>query len=250
MSSINITFDFTTDTPNYWTDFWNRNDGLGAGGNDPDAASPTLKHYHQLLWSRELPNGQRMILTPGSGTNYLSWNNFRFGSDSIAASFRYHHFAPMLKKVQQIVPDYQSWMENFIRKTYTIGGTILFPKHWNSINQCRGRHPLIRDRWDLTLECIRRYYAGINSPLSEILAQDKLFFDLFVDFHSYVDFFFLQDCVTSNYDEVQMWAHFSDFTQNPLPYTAEEYLRWLEQNLEFVTQRNLRIKAYCDKISR
>jgi hypothetical protein len=33
-----------------------------------------------------------------------------------------------------------------------------------SIHQRRGTHQLIRDRFDLTLECIRRHYAGLGQP--------------------------------------------------------------------------------------
>ena len=39
---IDITFDFRSDTP---------------PGLDPDSFSPTLRKYHQLLWSKPLPNG-------------------------------------------------------------------------------------------------------------------------------------------------------------------------------------------------
>ena len=53
---IDVTFDFTTDSPGYWYDFWNRNGGMGAGGSDPDNSSPMLREYHRLLWSKELPN--------------------------------------------------------------------------------------------------------------------------------------------------------------------------------------------------
>lgn len=48
MDKIDVLFDFTTDTPNYWQGFWDRNNGLGAGGNDPDALSKTLQKYHQI----------------------------------------------------------------------------------------------------------------------------------------------------------------------------------------------------------
>ncbi len=37
---IDTTFDFTTDSPGYWDDFWKRNDGLGYGGSDPDSVIP------------------------------------------------------------------------------------------------------------------------------------------------------------------------------------------------------------------
>ena len=31
-----------------------------AGGGDPDSTSPTLKSYHQFLWSKDLPNGKKI----------------------------------------------------------------------------------------------------------------------------------------------------------------------------------------------
>ena len=86
---MDVKFDFTTDSPNYWDGFWERNDGLGYGGSDPDASSPTLRNYHRQLWSKPLPNGQFLELSEGSGRNYLFWNDFRFGSDSIIVSLRY-----------------------------------------------------------------------------------------------------------------------------------------------------------------
>ena len=61
IKEIDITFDFTTDTPNYW---------LGTGA-DPDNASPTLQRYQKLLWSKKLPNGETMDLVEGCGSNYL-----------------------------------------------------------------------------------------------------------------------------------------------------------------------------------
>ena len=52
MNDIDTNFDFTTDTPKFWDNFWNNNDGFGAGSNDPDKKSPTLRNYHQILWSK------------------------------------------------------------------------------------------------------------------------------------------------------------------------------------------------------
>lgn len=57
---------------------------------------------------------------------------------------------------------------------------------------------LISDRWDLTLECIRRYYNGEDSPLYNVFLNDKAFFDLFVDFKGYVDFFPASGCCISS----------------------------------------------------
>ena len=133
--NIDVAFDFTSDTPNYWNNFWY--DGvLGGGGADPDAVSKTLQTYHQFLWSKLLPNGEQMNLS---------------------------------------MPNYQSFIEDFIHRTYTIGGSIIFPKE-NSINRARGVNPFIKDRWDLTLECIRRYYKNDSSPLYETLVKKQRIF--------------------------------------------------------------------------
>ncbi|MBR2812178.1 MAG: hypothetical protein IKD69_12445 [Solobacterium sp.] len=242
---IDVSFDFTMDSPDYWKNFWDNNKGLGGGGCDPDSASKTLQKYHQLLWSKPLPCGETMNLTCGSESNYLTWNHFRFGSDSILASFRYQRNKDLLVKVAQSVSDYKSYMEDFVHSSYTIGGMIIFPKHINSINQRRGTNPFIRDRWDLTLECIRRYYSGEENPLNDVLKQDKEFFDLFIDFKGYTDFFLLQDCLSQDASSVKIWLGSGNLKENPIPQTIEEYLYWIETELSFVKKRNKRIEEYC-----
>lgn len=247
-SIVDITFDFTTDTPDYWDRFWVRKNGLGVAGNDPDALSPTLKKYQKALWSKELPNGEIMDLTIGHGYSYLTWKDFRFGSDSIPASFRYHKYRKMITQIKEIVPNYNEFIENFLHETYTIGGEIIFPKRrYRSINQRRGCKREIQDRWDLTLECIRRYYQDESSPLYDTLLNEKEFFDLFIDFKGYVDFFFLQDCVSDDYQTVKFWLGNGEFTPYPLPQTVDDYLLWIDKNLEFVRKRNKRIQEYCSK---
>lgn len=239
---IDVNFDFTTDTPNYWNNYCYDN-VLGRSDKpckDPDSYSQTMKLYHQILWSKPLPNGEKMNLEFGKGSDYLNWKNFRFGADSICASFRYKRYLYMLEQVKDSIRNYHEFMENFIRKTYTIGGSLIFPKG-NSINCARGCNALIKDRWDLTLECIRRYYKNEDSPLFDALNKNKEFFDLFVDFKGYVDFFFLQDCVSEDYNSVNFWVGDGDMSKNPIPQTVEEYLKWIEKQLEFVEKRNLRI---------
>ena len=185
-----------------------------------------------------------MELSEGSGYTYLTWNGFRFGSDSITASFRYRRYRHMIQQLEKELPDYKAYMEAFLHKTYTIGGTIIFPKRERGINGSRGCNPKIRDRWDLTLECIRRYYANESSPLSEVLEKDKTFFDLFCSFKGYVDFFFLQDCVDENYKRVKLWLSNGIFTEDPLPKTIDDYMKWLNCQLEFVEKRNARIEKF------
>lgn len=97
-------------------------------------------------------------------------------------SFRHSDKKALLDEVKEKVSDYKPFVEKYVRDFYTIGGMIIFPQRRFSLNCARGCHQRIRDRWDLTLECIRRYYQGEESPLYKSLLKDKDFFDLFVDF--------------------------------------------------------------------
>ena len=236
---LDINFDFTTDTPFFWETYWN--DEMGCVFVDPDAESKMLKKYHKLIWSKQLPNGEIMNLIEGYGANYLTWQDFRFGSDSIIASFRYEKYKYMINQVMRFLPNYKEFMEEYTRKSYTIGGSIIFPKMSGSINQTRGCNPYIRDRFDLTLECIRKFYKDEKSPLHNTLLKNKKFFDLFVDFKGYVDFFYLQDLVSDDYSCIKFWLGDGSFEKNPFPKSVEEYIIWINNQLEFVKNRNIRI---------
>ncbi len=226
LKEIDVNFDVQTDSH----------------GKDPDYASATLKSYHKLLWSKPLPNGQVMSLETDKSC-YLKWNDIYLGSDSITATFRNgrnKHF----EEFKQGIPNYPQWEKDVLSKLYTVGGTIIFPQtHW-SMNRARGCHPRICDRWDLTVECIRRYYAGEQSPLSKSIQESKAFFDLFVDFKGYVDFFLLQDCVDEQY-HIKFWFDTPLFDSNPIPQSLDSYLPWVQTQLDFAQSRNLRIKEFC-----
>ena len=148
---------------------------MDSNGKDPDSASPTLKAYHQLLWSKLLPNGQEMKLEIEK--NCLKWGDMWFGCDSITASFLHWRF-PLREYVMQNIPHFAEWKIDYWHKTYTIGGSIIFPMHTWSMNQARGCSAKICDRWDLTLECIRRFYVGEPTPLDKALEKDREFFNL------------------------------------------------------------------------
>ena len=232
-------------TPHFWDDYWVN--PMGKSNRDPDSKCLLLQEYHATLWSKKLPNGSILDLRKGYGKNYLTWGNFRFGSDSIIVSFRYKNNKKMIYEVMKTVPDYKEFIKNYVQISYTIGGFIIFPKMKGGINQERGCNSQIRDRFDLTLESIRRYYNGEKSPLSSVLEKNKDFFDLFVDFKGYVDFFFLQDLVTDDYNKINFWLGNGDMNQSPFPKTVNEYLVLIEKELSFVQKRNDRIKLAFSK---
>ena len=120
----------------------------------------------------------------------------------------------MQELIKKIIRDkYDTKFEEFIR-TYlkeanTIGGFVVFPKHPNSINGRRGLSAKIRDRFDLTLECIGCFYNKIDNPLADVLEGnpladvlegDKEFFAMFGKgkdgFKKYIDFFCLNSWVS------------------------------------------------------
>ena len=80
-----------------------------------------------------------------------------------------------------------------------------------NINGARGTNSKINDRFDLTLECIRRYYFRKESPLQEVLLRYSDFFELFENFKGYVDFFLLQDLVSNNYETINFYLPFDNF---------------------------------------
>jgi hypothetical protein len=229
---IDITFDFRSDTP---------------PGRDPDAASPTLRRYHQLLWSKQLPSGAPFTLDVTTPRVYLHHRSelgeFFLASDAVVPFFSR---ARKLVHITGQIP--RATLDEYNRVGYTIGGMMVFPGNQvgrkMSINQARGCHPLIKDRFDLTLECIRRHYVGEPSPLSDTLARYADFFDLFGDFAGYVDFFHLQDLVDEPTAPIECFMPFDGFATSPLPGTLEVYSAYCERAMDFLGSRNRRIATY------
>ena len=168
---------------------------------------------------------------------------FRTYLCSIIVEFRYKKYLDVIEEIKK-EKDYKGYFEDLLRKSYTIGGMIIFPKHRHSMNQDKGTNRLISDRWDLTLECIRRYYNGEDSPLYETIERDKWFYQLFCDFKGYVDFFFLQDAVTADYSQVNIWNGDASFTESGLPQGKENYYSFIEKEYDFLAERNARIKEF------
>ncbi len=208
---------------------------------DPDTFSPTLRRYHRMLWSKKLPDGEAFVLTAERPNVYLMHDSdlgrFVLSSDTIATSHkkRLARFYGQLRDEQN---------QSFHRQGYTIGGTILFPGvrvgGKQTINQRRGTHRFVDDRFDLTLECIRLHYLGQSSPLADTLLAYKSFFDLFVDFAGYVDFFHLGDLVSAS-GGVHFLHPFAEFGEDVLPDNLDDYAAYRDRTLDFVRARNQRI---------
>lgn len=170
---------------------------------DPDSASPTLRKYHKLLWSKLLPNGKLLELRDDKKGAYLyhksELGEFFFGSDAITHSYKFHQRKKWL--TEQILTEVNELFDT----GSTIGAYIIFPNNRidgkHTINQARGVIGLIDDRFDLTLECIRRFYLQEKSPLYDTLVRYKGFFDLFDDFLGYIHFFLLDDLITKKRDD-------------------------------------------------
>ncbi len=219
-----------------------------AGRKDPDVYSPTLRRYHQILWSKPLLSGEMFELstsTPGAYLHHHSGlGEFVLTSDSVIVSFR--SWKSMRSIIEQ-VPDHE--LDAFQAASYTMGAMMVFPGNRvdgkATINGARGLTRSIADRLDLTLECIRRHYADRDSPLTATLDRYGDFFALFGDFAGYVDFFLLDDLVDDAL-MVKYFMDFDDFRPPSVPRNLATYLEYRRRSLDFVWARNERI----DRLSR
>lgn len=216
-----------------------------ARGGDPDSTSPTLRAYHKTLWSKPLPNGKLFELSEHQQGVYLyhtsELGEFFLGSDAITHSYKSH----IRKKwLTEQIPDE---VNELFDAGSTIGAYTIFPNNRtdgnHTINQARGVNPLIDDRFDLTLECIRRFYSGQTSPLYDTLLRYKSFFDLFIDFTGYVHFFLLDDLIDENL-AVKFYLPFDKFNAPPVFASVDEYLFYKKGVMNFIRQRNERINRY------
>jgi len=214
-----------------------------AGGKDPDQASPTLRRYHQALWSKALPDGRAFdldITTPGIYLHHRSeLGEFELSSDSIVHPYDYWtRTAELISKIPR------DQIDEFNDIGATVGGFLVFPSNRVpgvlTINGARGTSRRIEDRIDLTLECIRLHYLGQSSPLEKTLDAYAAFFELFGDFFGYCEFFLLGDLVSEGGD-VKFFLPFISFEERVLPSDPEEYEKYRQAVMAFVRARNGRI---------
>lgn len=217
-----------------------------AYGGDPDATSPTLRAYHKILWSKPLPGGERFDLRDDKRGSYLlhssALGDFSLGSDAITHSYRNH------TRKKWLTVQIPLEVQKLFNCGSTIGAYLIFPNNRvdgkHTINQARGISRLIDDRFDLTLECIRRFYINKTSPLAETLARNSSFFELFQTFDGYVEFFLLHDLV-NEHGLIKFYLPFDDFQSPPEFKNVDEYLVYKSHVESFIDARNRRINDYA-----
>ncbi len=101
-------------------------------------------------------------------------------------------------------------------------------------------HPRFADRFDLTLECIRRRFRGEASPLAEALQRYADFFALFASFKEYVEFFLLDDLLNSATSQIRFLHRFDSLSTPAVPKTPCDLIDYLQANNEFIEVRNRR----------
>ena len=229
-------------------------------GLDPDKYSRILKEYHMCIWSNRKINSREFIVKDGY-LNEMIFNNGEheiiFTPDSINNIFQNSRRKYNSRPEKEIVLEYCSkdlelkkLVDEFNAFDYTIGSSLIFPIKidgqsicW-TMNRARGILYKIHDRIDLTLKCIKMYYenSSEDNPLLSCLNKNKVFFDLFGDFKTYVDFFLLNDLVDENYDVIYFDSECS--FSNPFPSNIEKYKEYLKSNIDFIDKRNKRINEW------
>ena len=213
---------------------------------DPDTDSHKLYNAHRILWSKVLPSGDMLEIKIEDRYGRLILKNNQYMN--LSSDRMCPHFDGKYNGI------FNGWLANeeiviFKYKVRTIGGHIVFPAHKKdgfTINQARGVKRSIGDRFDLTLECIRRFYENEKSPLYEALQRYKGFFGLFIGFDEYVDFFLLQDFVTEQ-RQVIFTLPFDNFMRSPLPLNIDEYRHYKNKTIELIDKRNSRIAKYINR---
>lgn len=200
---------------------------------DPDVNSRSLYEAFKRFWNcqyRHLVNEMstlKEVDTEQKKCELVVKNeDIVLGSDSIMSIYWHRTSGKMpnvMAKIKECIENaemheefcpkeetnYRAFIRNYLKKSNAIGGFIVFPRHYCSINQMRGMSEKIQDRFDLTLECIRQAYENndfnglfYGNPLFDPFGCDAKFFSMFGSFKNYVDFFCLNSWVTKDYSAV------------------------------------------------
>lgn len=251
MRAFDLSFDYETDKP-------------ARTSPDADRDSPRLRLDHELLWTKPLRSG--VTFAPAAPSirrvGYLIWSDGSgaqhwYGSDSITHSYTKWATPKALVEVKAALSEEQRAL--YLSPQYTIASSTIWPvrsKGLPTINTARGFGPtgrVLRDRIDLTLECIRRHYEGVDNTLASVLTAYGDFFTLFDGFAEFTEFFHFQDLIRPDFSAVRSLMRPDevlaqrDFEQEATPTTVEEYVAYREATLEFITRRGDRMADWVEK---
>jgi hypothetical protein len=246
-----------------------------------EAYCKTLNDYHAMLWGRQLlnltntpyiygnnPPSYRLLHVSKPG---LQSDEFTLTSDILSTGWNdkwgLGSSYKWLETARSVLEDNE--IDEYGKIIRTIGNYIVFPKGTNDnapnsngypqydrtipnttwgINSARGLDDKIRDRFDLTLECIRLWYDNVKdvneNPLINALDYSKNFLSLFGSgsngFKKYVEHFLLEDLVDSS-GNVKFFLPFSEFVNiDPLPRNID-FRKLMDAVKTFISGRNQRI---------
>lgn len=239
---------------------------------DPDAFSSRLRGWHNVLWTKQLPNGRRLELQPErGGLRDVTHEEFLSSDAAMPVWERWREVQGFHAEAQQRLQAHgRGTVHDLGWRLYDMGGMILFPGLqvgglW-TINQAKGcTRARIADRLDLTLECIRLYYEFLqhrgtaggplpdgsarSNPLGPVLHRYQRSFEIVRSFEGYVDFWMLNDLVMEADAGPQVAFLLPrassdpyDFTREvALPADADAYCSYLIAADDFVDKRNRRM---------
>ena len=264
MNKIEVTACLAEDWGKHEYDFFKKFDSMDiktceriygvTGLPDPDAFSERLYDFYETIW-----NSQRQKLNLNLPEVQKVWNgqawelvgvadkSLRLGTDSVMSI--YWHRCDMRGFIAQLIEakgdDFKHFIRDYLQDANTTGGFMLFPRHRQSLNQARGVNAVINDRFDFTLECIRRNYLQQDNPLQAALDNDKAFFDSFGTFEKYVDFFCLNNSWVKDGQVFNLMDNKSlenyNFDKNPLP-TKDNWWGFYNNIMERLSSRNEQIE--------
>ena len=251
MRLFDLSFDYETDRPSRTRP-------------DADEDSPRLRLDHQLLWTKALSSGVTFAPTapPVRREGYLIWTDATgerhwYGSDAITHSYTKWGSPKALAAAKSALSEAQR--RRYLSPPYTIASSTIWPvrtKDLPTINTARGfgsTGRVLRDRIDLTLECVRLHYRQATNTLTPVLTAYNDFFSLFGDFTEFVEFFHFQDLVTSDFTRVRSLIRpddvlgKTDFECEATPTTVDEYVTYAEATLDFMAHRGNRMADWVEK---
>ena len=221
-------------------------------GTNTTLASDSVMSIYWHWAGKIYPYKKMQDIIKSVSTNIVNTDEYKEICSEIEENFS----AKAKQRCKQENNTFKKFIGCYLQKSNTVGGFVLFPRHTSSINSSRGCCSKIRDRFDLTLECIRRayqyrdFYKTDNNPLFGITEEDKSFFKIFGSFEGYAKFFCLDKSWVKDgkvlnllYDK-RNGNRFSqtldnwDFNQEPLPQDDDEWWVFYRNIMSRLKERN------------